>query len=111
MPPDVYTPQLRLFTADDEPTLNLEPMQGLWTEEQYLRVTDYARRYIEFTDGVLEILPYPTIRHRGISGFLFFTLHGFLDPRGGKVMFGPLRKVSYSYLNTYIYSLYRPYGA
>jgi len=34
-----------------------------WTEEQYLAMTDHVTRPIEYTDGFLEKLPWPTDRH------------------------------------------------
>jgi hypothetical protein len=40
------------------------PEQGAWTEEQYLRLTDHTNQLVEFTDGVLEVLPMPTDRHQ-----------------------------------------------
>src|SRR5229473_7564482 len=67
------------------------PPQGAWSEEQYLVLTDHRNRLIEFTDGFLEILPMPTDKHQAILGFLYYVFHGFVDPRGGKVRFSPLR--------------------
>ncbi|MBM4072270.1 MAG: Uma2 family endonuclease [Planctomycetes bacterium] len=67
------------------------PAQGAWTEEQYLRLTDYTSRLIEFTDGYLEVLPMPTDRHQSILAYLFLAFNSFLQPRGGKVHFAALR--------------------
>lgn len=67
------------------------PSQGGWSEEQYLVLTDSTNRLIEFTDGFLEPLPMPTDRHQSILKFLFLLFHHFIDPRGGKVQFAPLR--------------------
>jgi Uma2 family endonuclease len=88
---EVETRTLRLVAADNETVLNLDAMQGLWTREQYLRLTDYSRRLFEFTDGTLEVLPMPTRQHQAIVRFLFLALHAFLAPRGGTVFFAPLR--------------------
>ncbi len=67
------------------------PPQGEWSEEEYLVLTDHRNRLVEFTDGFLEILPMPTDKHQGILGFLYLAFLGFIDPRGGKVRFSPLR--------------------
>src|SRR6516225_9354990 len=67
------------------------PPQGRWSEEEYLVLTDHRNRLVEFTDGVLEILPMPTDKHQAILGFLFQAFVSFIGPRGGKVRFSPLR--------------------
>jgi Uma2 family endonuclease len=67
------------------------PPQGSWSEEEYLVLTDHRNRLIEFTDGVLEVLPRPTDKHQSILEFLYLAFHLFLKPRGGKVHFAPLR--------------------
>ena len=67
------------------------PPQGRWSEEEYLVLTDHRIRLVEFTDGFLEILPMPTDKHQAILGFLYQAFLGFVDPRGGKVRFSPLR--------------------
>lgn len=67
------------------------PPQGAWTEEQYLALTEHTRRFIEFTDGNLEVLPMPTDKHQAVLQFLFLAFQQFLSPRGGKAHFGPLR--------------------
>src|SRR5689334_16473855 len=83
--------KLRIVGADDDTILNLDPLQGLWTVEQYLRLTDHSHRLLEFTDGALEVLPMPTDQHQVISQFLLFALAAFLHPQGGKVLYAPLR--------------------
>ncbi|ETW93492.1 MAG: hypothetical protein ETSY1_38985 [Candidatus Entotheonella factor] len=65
--------------------------RGLWTLEQYLSLTDYSRRLIEFTDGDIEVLPAPTDRHQVLSQVLLLQLFAFVQPRGGTVLFAPLR--------------------
>jgi Uma2 family endonuclease len=67
------------------------PRQGLWTEEQYLAITDHTNRLVEFTDGFLEVLPMPTDRHQCVLAFLYAAFMAFIQPRGGKVHFAPLR--------------------
>jgi Uma2 family endonuclease len=67
------------------------PAQGRWTEDEYLVLTDHRNRLVEFTDGFLEVLPMPTDKHQAILGFLYQAFFGFIDHRGGKVRFSPLR--------------------
>ena len=55
---------LRISTPDGRSEIDVEPLQGLWTQAQYLRLTDNARLLIEFTDGRLEVLPMPPDRHQ-----------------------------------------------
>lgn len=83
--------ELRIVSADDELILTLDPIQGLWTEEQYIRLTDHSHRLIEFTDGSIEVLPMPTDRHQVISLFLLFAFHAYVRQRGGTVLYAPLR--------------------
>ncbi len=82
---------LHMSAATEQLTFDLDLLQGLWTREQYLRLTDSNRMLVEFTDGKLEVLPVPTDRHQSISQFLLIILLTFLQPRGGKVQYAPLR--------------------
>ena len=82
---------LRIATPDGRSEIDVEPLQGLWTQTQYLRLTDYARLLIEFTDGRLEVLPMPTDRHQAILQYLFLALAPLVGARGGTVRFAPLR--------------------
>jgi len=67
------------------------PPQGDWSEEEYLVLTDHRNRMVEFTDGLLEVLPVPTDKHQAILGFVYLAFFSFLEPRGGRVRFSPLR--------------------
>jgi Uma2 family endonuclease len=67
------------------------PAQGNWSEEQYLVLTDGTSRLVEFTDGYLELLPTPTDKHQSILKFLLFAFDRCITPRGGTVLFAPLR--------------------
>jgi Uma2 family endonuclease len=67
------------------------PRQGEWSEEEYLVLTDHRNRLVEFTDGFLEVLPMPTDKHQSILQFVFLAFFSFVQPRGGKVHFAPLR--------------------
>jgi Uma2 family endonuclease len=87
------TPTTTLPSAQEWKDLleELLPPQGRWSEEEYLVLTDHRNRLVEFTDGFLETLPMPTDKHQAILGFLFQAFVSFIDPRGGKVRFSPLR--------------------
>ena len=88
---DVRQPALCMTWEDDTLVLSLAPLQGRWTAEQYLLLTDQTRRLIEFTDGYVEVLPMPTHTHQLILRSVFLALYTFLQPRGGTVLFAPLR--------------------
>lgn len=88
---DVRTITLRIVDADGETLSDLESLQGMWTEKQYLRLTDSIHKLIEFTDGSLEVLPMPTRRHQVILRYLLFTLVPFIQNLGGDALFAPLR--------------------
>ena len=91
VPGTACSAELRIVFADDVTSLDLDAIQGLWTTEQYLRITNYSRWLLEFSDGNLEVLPMPTEKHQAILGFLYVALLTFVQPRGGKVFFAPLR--------------------
>lgn len=88
---DIRTSESKLVWQAEGLELDLLPLQGLWTEEQYLRLTDQTNRLIEFTEGYVELLPMPTRRHQAISRFLFLALLTFVQQRGGTVFYAPLR--------------------
>ncbi|MGN6562808.1 MAG: Uma2 family endonuclease [Thermomicrobiales bacterium] len=71
--------------------LELLPLQGDWSEEAYLWLTDDTSRLIEFVDGYIELLPMPTDEHQSISGFLYRAFSFHLQPLGGIVLYAPLR--------------------
>lgn len=79
---------LKLATGEE---IDLESLQGLWSEAQYLRLTTQTNHLIEFTDGVIEVLPMPTSKHQVILAFLYEFFVAFVRPKGGKVLFSPLR--------------------
>jgi Uma2 family endonuclease len=85
------TPALKLVSEADGLEIDLLPLQGLWTEEQYLRLTDQTNRFIEFTEGSVEVLPMPTRKHKAISRFLFLAFLSFVQRLGGTVFYAPLR--------------------
>jgi hypothetical protein len=85
------TPALKLVWEADGLEIDLLPLQGLWTEEQYLRLTDQTNRFIEFTEGSVEVLPMPTRKHQAISRFLFLAFLASVQRLGGTVFYAPLR--------------------
>ena len=84
------TPALKLVWEADGLEIDLLPLQGLWTEEQYLRLTDQTNRFIEFTEGSVEVLPLPTRKHQAISRVLFLAFFSFVHRLGGTVFYAPL---------------------
>ncbi len=70
----------------------LYPMQGAWTEEEYLTLTDSTNKLIEYTSGRIEFLTMPTIEHQLIVRFLLDILRAFVEPKNlGMVLFSPTR--------------------
>jgi Uma2 family endonuclease len=88
---DTQDLELKLIRRRAGLELDLLPLQGLWTEEQYLKLTDQTNQLIEFTDGYLEGLSIPTRRHQVILALLYELFVAFLRPQGGEVLFAPLR--------------------
>lgn len=88
---EIGTRGLRIAGPGDDLIVSLDPVQGMWTEEQYLAITDHSRRLIEFDDGFVELLPMPTRDHQAISRFLLFALFAFVQQLGGTVFYAPLR--------------------
>jgi Uma2 family endonuclease len=88
---DAYTTSLWLVREVDALKVDMLTLQGLWTEEQYLRLTDQTNRLIEFTDGVIEILPVPIREHQRISAVLYRMLFALTETLGGIVLYAPLR--------------------
>jgi Uma2 family endonuclease len=68
---------------------HLFPRQGTWTVDEYLSMN--TNHLIEFSDGILEVLPMPTEQHQMIVAFLYETVKAFVAPRElGKVLFAAL---------------------
>jgi Uma2 family endonuclease len=89
---DTHNSTISTFQAEvDNLILDLYPRQGEWTEEEYLDLTDHTNHLIEFTDGYIEVLPLPTDHHQAILAYLFELFLTYLRPRGGKILFSPLR--------------------
>ena len=88
---DTQEIELKLVRTADGQEIDLLPLQGLWTVEQYLKLTDQTNQLIEFTDGVIKALPMPTDKHQAISRLLFLALLTFIEQLGGTVFYAPLR--------------------
>lgn len=80
-----------IWEEDDELVLSLDSLQGHWTEEQYLLLSNQTNRLLEYTDGYIEVLPMPTDKHQVILEFVFLALRAVVNVLGGKVLFAPLR--------------------
>src|SRR5207253_2015602 len=79
--------------GESEPTWEvayLFPAQGTWSEEEYLTLN--GNRLVEFSQGVLEVLPVPTTSHQLVVAYLYGLLLAFVSGRDlGTVLFAPLR--------------------
>lgn len=69
----------------------LLPLQGEWTEDDFLWLSGRTSRVVEYTDGWIEALPMPTDRHQTILLYLYALFSAFLQPHRGKVLVAPLR--------------------
>ena len=88
---DTQNLELKLIRRAAGFELDLLPLQGLWTEEQYLKLTDQTNQLIEFTDGYLEGLSTPTRSHQRMLARLYELFVAFVRLHGGEVLFAPLR--------------------
>ena len=79
---DIHSRELRIVGHDNDTVLDLRPIQGLWTEEQYLAMSDHSRRLLEFDDGYIEVLPMLTDKHQAVSQFVFLALLAFIQRIG-----------------------------
>lgn len=66
------------------------PQQGQWSQDVYLWLTDHTSRFIELTDGNIEVLPLPTDAHQSILAHLYHVFFAFLQSLGGKVLRAPI---------------------
>jgi len=87
---NVQTPAMLLLLTDEPTEIDLEALQGLWTEEQYLRLAAQTNRLIEFTDGVIEVLPMVTRKHQAIVAYLYLYLLPLVQACGGALYFAGL---------------------
>jgi len=87
----VEQPTVALLWPKTGLTIELASLQGLWTDEMYLRLTQQTNNLIEFTDGDIEALPMPTRKHQRILALLYELLVALVRPQGGEVLFAALR--------------------
>ena len=81
---------LSVVTASGDFVIDFDELQGAWTTEQYLKLSNNSS-LLEFTDGNIEVLPVTTYKRQKIIKFLLFLLQAFLQKSGGEVIFSPLR--------------------
>jgi Uma2 family endonuclease len=81
----------RLMLQHHDALIELTALQGLWTQEQYLVLTDSTNLPVEYTDGDIEVLPMPTDLHQRLLLALYALFRAFVQPRGGVVMVASLR--------------------
>ena len=76
-----------------EPTWDIAklfPDQGAWSEEEYLMLS--GNRLVEFSHGIVEVLPMPSYTHQKVVAWLYELLREFVVHRNlGRVIFAPLR--------------------
>ena len=58
---DVQAPPMHLKLAGEETEIDLAALQGLWSVEQYLKLTDQTNRLIEYTDPGLRYCSIATV--------------------------------------------------
>ncbi|HZO30634.1 MAG TPA: Uma2 family endonuclease [Chloroflexota bacterium] len=83
--------EFKMVRRADGSEIDLSPIQGMWTEEQYLALTNQTNNLIEFTDGTIEVLPMPTSSHQVILLLLYDLFRAIVARQGGKVLVAPLR--------------------
>jgi Uma2 family endonuclease len=86
----VRTSTIHLTDAGGQTIGDADMFEGLWTVEQYLRLTERTNRLFEYNKGSIEVLPMPTDEHQDISGFLYTALRAYMVKIGGKVLFSPM---------------------
>ena len=76
-----------------EPTWDIAklfPDQGAWSEEEYLMLP--GNRLVEYSHGIVEVLPMPSYTHQMVVAWLYELLREFIVHRNlGRVIFAPLR--------------------
>lgn len=69
----------------------LFPMQGEWSEEEYLSLAESMNWMIELNDGVFEVLQMPAVLHQRIVQLLFKMFEAYaLATHAGEVFVAPL---------------------
>lgn len=71
---------------------HLFPLQGAWSEGDYLALTNQTSRLVELSEGCVEVLAMPTRSHQRIVLFLYRLLFHVLELPGlASVFVAPLR--------------------
>lgn len=88
-----------MLARDEAATFGVEPAwdvaklfpdQGAWSEEEYLMLP--GNRLVEYSQGLIEVLPMPSHAHQLILVFLYRAIYSFLsDRQAGTVLVAPLR--------------------
>ena len=81
----VHCSGARIVMPDGNELASLDGLQGLWTEEQYLKLVAGSNRLVEFTDGWIEFLPMVTRRHQAVLRHLFLALNSLIQELGGEL--------------------------
>ncbi len=83
--------ELKLVREVDGLEIAVEALQGMWTIDQYVKLTDQTNHLVEYNYGVIEVLQMPTRRHQVILALLYELFAGVIRARGGTTLFAPLR--------------------
>ena len=68
---------------------SLFPAQGDWSADDYLNLD--TNHLVEFSHGIVEVLPMPSDKHQAIVGYLFSLLMALAQRLGGSARTAPLR--------------------
>jgi Uma2 family endonuclease len=69
----------------------LLPLQGHWSEEEYLWLAKRTNKLVELARGYLEVLPMPSPKHQKIVLFLYRILFRFVEAHSlGSLLVAPL---------------------
>ena len=70
----------------------LFPLQGAWSEADYLAITNYTHRLVELSDGKIEVLAMPTRAHQRLLFLLSRLFYELIEAPGlGNVFIAGLR--------------------
>lgn len=83
--------ELKLFQRKYGIEIDLQSLQGHWTEQQYLLLSNQTNHLIEFTDGKIEAIPMPTSSHQRILLLLYGLFKAVCDQLRGIILVAPLR--------------------
>ncbi len=88
--PSPLDAEIDIFGEPAWDVARLFPPQGHWSEEDYFGLT--GNILVEFSNGVIEVLPMPSILHQRISALIYRMLFAHVAPRGlGEILYAPTR--------------------